>query len=133
MLSADPVSLKEETSAHVSNKEETEQHDEEKLEKVVAVVVLDKVEITTDQESDQVVVEENIVGDKMISVEVLPSVPALGKVEIITEQISDQVVVEENRVGHKMVSVEILPSSPCLLYTSPSPRDGLPSRMPSSA
>ena len=26
-----------------------------------------------------------------------------------------------------------IPSSPCLLYTSPSPRDGLLSRMPSSA
>ena len=115
MLSADPVSLKEETSAHVSNEEETEQHDEEKLEKLVAVVVLDKVEITTEQVSDQVVVEENrIIGDKMVSVEVLPSVPALDKVEIITEQVSDQVVVEDNRIGHNMVSVEVQPSAPVL-------------------
>ena len=31
-------------------------------------------------------------------------------------------------------AIEILPwGSPCLLYTSPSPRDGLLSRMPSSA
>ena len=115
MLSADPVSLKEETSAHVSNEEETEQHDEEKLEKLVAVVVLDKVEITTEQVSDQVVVEENrIIGDKMVSVEVLPSVPALDKVEIITEQVSDQVVVEDNRIGNNMVSVEVQPSAPVL-------------------
>ena len=114
MFSADPVSLKEETSAHVSNEEETEQHDEEKLEKLVAVVVLDKVEITTEQVSDQVVVEENRIGDKMLSVEVLPSVPALDKVEIITEQVSDLVVVEDNRIGNNMVSVEVQPSAPVL-------------------
>ena len=114
MLSADPVSLKEETSAHVSNEDETEQHDEEKLEQFVTAVVLDKVEITTEQVSDQVVVEENRIGDKMVSVEVLPSAPVLDKVEITTEQVSDQVVVEENRIGDKMVSVEVLPSAPVL-------------------
>ena len=30
-------------------------------------------------------------------------------------------------------SIELIESIPCLLYTSPSPRDGLLSRMPSSA
>ena len=34
---------------------------------------------------------------------------------------------------HKRFSVEVSPDSVCLLYTSPSPRDGLLSRMPSSA
>ena len=33
---------------------------------------------------------------------------------------------------HYVSSAELL-SNPCLLYTSPSPRDGLLSRMPSSA
>ena len=115
-LSADPVSLKEETSTHVSDEEETEQHDEEKLEKFVTEVVLDKVEITTESEqvSDQVVVEENRVVNKMVSVEAQTSAQVLNKVETITEQVSGQVVVGENRVGDKMVSVEILPSTPVL-------------------
>ena len=114
-LSTDPVSLKEETSAHVSDEEETEQHDEEKLEKFLTVVVLDKVEIIiTEQVSDQVVVEENRVADKMVSVEVLPSPPVLDNLEITTDQVSDQVVVEENRVANKMVSVEVLLSAPVL-------------------
>ena len=30
-------------------------------------------------------------------------------------------------------TVQLVSTSPCLLYTSPSPRDGLLSRMPSSA
>ena len=36
------------------------------------------------------------------------------------------------RIG-KSIEIELNGISPCLLYTSPSPRDGLLSRMPSSA
>ena len=36
------------------------------------------------------------------------------------------------RVGDGLVAAHII-ARPCLLYTSPSPRDGLLSRMPSSA
>ena len=39
-------------------------------------------------------------------------------------------VVEEQ---NSQATEEIATPSPCLLYTSPSPRDGLLSRMPSSA
>ena len=35
--------------------------------------------------------------------------------------------------GYKLGSLCVIDSKPCLLYTSPSPRDGLLSRMPSSA
>ena len=35
--------------------------------------------------------------------------------------------------GGRGILENIIPSSTCLLYTSPSPRDGLLSRMPSSA
>ena len=40
--------------------------------------------------------------------------------------------VGEVRVG-KQILLEIDEADPCLLYTSPSPRDGLLARMPSSA
>ena len=53
--------------------------------------------------------------------------------EISEEQISDGY-----RVGYITAVISYsetsgLPADPCLLYTSPSPRDGLLSRMPSSA
>ena len=35
--------------------------------------------------------------------------------------------------GHRGVDLAAAPGQSCLLYTSPSPRDGLLSRMPSSA
>ena len=35
--------------------------------------------------------------------------------------------------SNELHTITLATSSPCLLYTSPSPRDGLLSRMPSSA
>ena len=35
--------------------------------------------------------------------------------------------------AQEIVAIQIKEATPCLLYTSPSPRDGLLSRMPSSA
>ena len=40
---------------------------------------------------------------------------------------------DEKWYGMKLIGRWHEPSSTCLLYTSPSPRDGLLSRMPSSA
>ena len=57
----------------------------------------------------------------------------LKKIDINTKQVSDL-------VGNAMIGIIIggrlgyvLFYNPCLLYTSPSPRDALTSRMPSSA
>ena len=40
---------------------------------------------------------------------------------------------EQNKIGVQEMLMPTIQSSDCLLYTSPSPRDGLLSRMPSSA
>ena len=58
----------------------------------------------------------------------------IGKFQILAELLED--ITEENMKSAE--SLEILKAadevfSNCLLYTSPSPRDGLLSRMPSSA
>ena len=49
---------------------------------------------------------------------------------IIPEMIGHTIAVHD---GRKHVPVYVTESMVCLLYTSPSPRDGLLSRMPSSA
>ena len=43
------------------------------------------------------------------------------------------IYVEMNGYIHKIVRIQVQTHPTCLLYTSPSPRDGLLSRMPSSA
>ena len=48
------------------------------------------------------------------------------------QQIADEVGISRERVRQLLVKLG-LPTKSCLLYTSPSPRDGLLSRMPSSA
>ena len=45
----------------------------------------------------------------------------------------DTPVTVADREAERVLRERILASFPCLLYTSPSPRDGLLSRMPSSA
>ena len=42
-------------------------------------------------------------------------------------------VISENRDGRQLIVKTYMLPPDCLLYTSPSPRDGLLSRMPSSA
>ena len=106
---------KEETSARVSDKKETE-HDEEKVEEFVTVVVLDKVETATDQVSEQLEVDEDRADEIVSVVKVLPSVPMLEKEEnlITTDQVSDQLEVDEDR-GDEIVSVvEVFASVPVL-------------------
>ena len=115
ILLAAPVLDKEETSARVSDKKETE-HDEEKVEEFVTVVVLDKVETATDQVSEQLEVDEDRADEIVSVVKVLPSVPMLEKEEnlITTDQVSDQLEVDEDR-GDEIVSVvEVFPSVPVL-------------------
>ena len=66
--------------------------------------------------------------------------PAACQKLALTEAIGHQLSREVWRIlAHGLVLTECLPTNgrmtinPCLLYTSPSPRDGLLSRMPSSA
>ena len=72
------------------------------------------------------------------------SYDALGLAELVrTNQISESELLEItielcNRIDPKINAVpikhfELARKEACLLYTSPSPRDGLLSRMPSSA
>ena len=44
-----------------------------------------------------------------------------------------EVQIVEDLINKGVAGIAISPSNACLLYTSPSPRDGLLSRMPSSA
>ena len=44
-----------------------------------------------------------------------------------------QVLVTDDLIGLNPINVRFVKKYSCLLYTSPSPRDGLLSRMPSSA
>ena len=58
---------------------------------------------------------------------------------VVSEQLVDVVVAVRHQVGdvHFAIlapaAIDVRRSVACLLYTSPSPRDGLLSRMPSSA
>ena len=53
--------------------------------------------------------------------------------EMIADYVKPGVTTEElDRICHDYI-VNVQQAIPCLLYTSPSPRDGLLSRMPSSA
>ena len=45
----------------------------------------------------------------------------------------EEVYQEIKDIGIRDISMEVIGTDTCLLYTSPSPRDGLLSRMPSSA
>ena len=51
---------------------------------------------------------------------------------VLQEAHGQKIAVIENEFGEENIDNDILVSD-CLLYTSPSPRDGLLSRMPSSA
>ena len=53
--------------------------------------------------------------------------------KLITEEIEQVEVIVENRNGKKNLFIEGVFLQGCLLYTSPSPRDRVRSRMPSSA
>ena len=55
-----------------------------------------------------------------------PLVAALLTAALPREEISDDILILND-------APVAIPNKPCLLYTSPSPRDGLLSRMPSSA
>ena len=48
------------------------------------------------------------------------------------QHLSDAVGIKKSSVHHHFPSKDLMVNA-CLLYTSPSPRDGLLSRMPSSA
>ena len=52
---------------------------------------------------------------------------------IALKELADVVLFDVAAGIAKGKALDIAQSSPCLLYTSPSPRDGLLSRMPSSA
>ena len=65
--------------------------------------------------------------EEMIPEEELSFQPMLMVVEEMPME--EEIIMEEEAIIEK----EIIQSRPCLLYTSPSPRDGLLSRMPSSA
>ena len=54
-----------------------------------------------------------------------------GKAIVIADGDSPNIVRPDNRPGVEINNLWLLKD--CLLYTSPSPRDGLLSRMPSSA
>src|SRR5680860_32754 len=61
-----------------------------------------------------------------------------GRVEVHARGASDSVEALERWLWQgppnaEVTAVEVVHADPCLLYTSPSPRDGLLSRMPSSA
>ena len=49
------------------------------------------------------------------------------------KRLSDRTVGEESPLSVEILMKSVLRENTCLLYTSPSPRDGLLSRMPSSA
>ena len=53
------------------------------------------------------------------------------EIGLATFQESAQLIIDNKTSEKNMASITLL--STCLLYTSPSPRDGLLSRMPSSA
>ena len=62
----------------------------------------------------------------------------ITNIEIVTEKINGVSIKGYNKDNGKFQPLQPTPaptpaSTPCLLYTSPSPRDGLLSRMPSSA
>ena len=59
--------------------------------------------------------------------------PAEGIPPVISTRAALDNAVIQLREGHGPVAVDAERASGCLLYTSPSPRDGLLSRMPSSA
>ena len=46
-------------------------------------------------------------------------------------ELGKELVIESKRLGLEVIAIDRYEN--CLLYTSPSPRDGLLSRMPSSA
>ena len=53
--------------------------------------------------------------------------------DAFTNLFGDDALEEGIRAGYNYLTEDDQSSSSCLLYTSPSPRDGLLSRMPSSA
>ena len=64
---------------------------------------------------------------ELIDTPTLPNVQVISSVQMRPERESDS-----TEVGHTTV-YKVKDAEGCLLYTSPSPRDGLLSRMPSSA
>ena len=60
----------------------------------------------------------------------VPDIGDFENVEVIELLVTEGQEIEKN---DPVVTIESDKSSVCLLYTSPSPRDGLLSRMPSSA
>ena len=63
----------------------------------------------------------------------LEIIPILNKMDLpgaMPEEVTDQII---DLIGCSEDDVIQASGKTCLLYTSPSPRDGLPSRMPSSA
>ena len=51
----------------------------------------------------------------------------------VMEPTRGQILFQDSPVSTMRKKLGVVPESTCLLYTSPSPRDGLLSRMPSSA
>ena len=58
-------------------------------------------------------------------------VPKNTEIKVVIENYFGKILI--NEINIKNVEDEMALSKDCLLYTSPSPRDGLLSRMPSSA
>ena len=59
--------------------------------------------------------------------------PQLAPIRTVSAEIRDAVAPSVLPLQETALAVQVEPFDPCLLYTSPSPRDGLLSRMPSSA
>ena len=52
---------------------------------------------------------------------------------LLGNTVSSELAPKTNKAGLEQLNLDQLVPNPCLLYTSPSPRDGLLSRMPSYA
>ena len=63
----------------------------------------------------------------------LPTANRDPKEEYLSSHIPGAVFFDINEIADQKVDLPHMLPNPCLLYTSPSPRDGLLSRMPSSA
>ena len=72
-------------------------------------------------------------GDSIISINGKKPRDLIDYQILITEEILDISVLDKNHEIHNISIEKDQDANFCLLYTSPSPRDGLLSRMPSSA